>query len=254
MKGKRVAVPAHTFKATCGAVVNAGAIPVVYDMKGFKGNIDSINAIIPVHISGELVRTDYEVPVIEDAAQALGAVKNPTTNAQCWSFYPAKILGAYGDAGAITTNDEKIADYVREARNHFKTRNDDFGGNYRMDNLQAAILNVKFQYLPAYLARRAEIAEIYRALRGMVILPDYYKDRVWQDYIVRTEKRDALYDFLKKEGIETIKNEYPWSPEYPKLPLTAKYEAETLRLPINENLTNEEVEYVIKKINEFALL
>ena len=72
--------------------------------------------------------------------------------------------------------------------------------------------------------------------------------------MVKKKKSDKLYHYLKEQGSETIKNEYPWSPEYPKLPLTAKYEAETLRLPINENLTNEEVEYVIKKINEFALL
>ena len=87
-------------------------------------------------------------------------------------------------------------------------------------------------------------------LKG-VVLPNNQKGRVWQDLIVRTEKRDALYDFLKEQGVETIKNEYPFSPAYPKPPLTAKYEAETLRLPCNENLTDEEVDYVIEKINAF---
>lgn len=243
-----VVLPAHTFKATCGAVIQVGAKPILIDME--DSILHNAKVQIPVHIAGELMPFDSNLLTIEDAAQALGAVKNPTSAVQCWSFYPAKILGAYGDAGAITTNDEKIAEYIREARNHFKTDNRDFGGNYRMDNLQAAILNVKFKYLPEWLARRAEIAEMYKALRG-VELPNYQEGRVWQDYIVRTPKRDELYDYLKKQGVETLKNEYPFSPEYPKPHLTAKYEAETLRLPCNENLTNEEVQYVIDCVNQF---
>ena len=248
----RVALPSHTFKATCGAVLNAGATPVIYDMEGTEE--EEVDAHIPVHIAGEIspFHVSKELPVIEDACQAIGAVKNPTSQAQCWSFYPAKILGAKGDAGAITTNSLSLYEYAKEARNHFKTDNRDFGGNHRMDNLQAALLNVKIKYIDEILARRKEIAERYLdKLRG-VGLPDNQEGRVWQDFIVRTEKRDALYDFLKEQGAESIKNEYPFSPKYPKLPLTAKYEAETLRIPCNENLTDEEVNTVIEKVNSWS--
>ena len=249
VKGEPVAVPSHTFKSTCGAVINAGGIPELYDKTElFFGTQYYITA----HIAGEI----YPVPsderiVVEDAAQALGAIKNPTTYAQTWSFYPAKILGAYGDAGAITTNDFTLYEYAKEARNHFKKYNSEFGINSRMDNVQAAVLNVKFRYLPEYLLRRKEIAEKYRALKG-VILPDYSEKRVWQDYIIRTEKRDELFEFLKERGVETMKNEYPFTPNYPKLPAAAAYEAQTLRIPCNPDLTGEEVEYIIHSINEWS--
>ena len=262
-QGDEVVVPAYTFKSTIGAIVNAGATPILIDMDGkWNHTISSKTRIfMPVHIAGEVMETTaikfWEGESfglwrqIEDACQAVGAIKNPTSLAQCWSFYPAKSLGCYGDAGAITTNDEKVYEYVKEARNHFKGTNKEFGVNSRMDNLQAAILNVKFKHLPEYIARREAIANMYYdGLRG-VELPNKQEGRVYQDFIVRTPKRDALYDFLKEQGIETLKNEYPFPPEYPKPPLTAKYEAETLRLPCNETLTNEEVQYVIEKINSF---
>lgn len=243
-----VVVPSHTFKATAGAMLTAGAKVVIADLDGTIPGV-FMDVVVSVHIAGELSQKS-PYPYIEDAAQALGAVKNPTSLAQTWSFYPAKILGAYGDAGALTTNDERVYEYVKEARNHFKSDNRDFGINSRMDNLQAAILNVKFKYLPGFLARREEIAMMYKDLRG-VELPNYQPGRVWQDYIVRTPRRDTLHEALKAQGVETLKNEYPWSPEYPKPPLAAKYEAETLRLPCNPDLTDGEVEYVIEKINEF---
>lgn len=264
--GAVVGVPSHTFKATCGAVITADGMPYVYDVGGIAENIYSIN--IPVHIAGELSPMPRHGIVIEDAAQALGAVKNPSSFAQCWSFYPAKILGAYGDAGGLTTNNKEVYEYVREARNHFKNDNSGFGINSRMDNLQAAILNVKFKYLPSFLARREEIAQKYKALEG-VELPNYQEGRVWQDYIIRLParydmsedkyepdnyRRDKLYEFLKENGIETMKNEYPWTPEFSKPPLAAKYEAETLRIPCNPDLTSEEVDFVIEKINAFGLL
>lgn len=252
-KGDRVALPSHTFKSTCGAVLSAEMIPVLYDM-GEKSENVRADAHIPVHIAGELsdFATSTGRATIEDACQALGALKNPTSDVQCWSFYPAKMLGALGDAGAITTNDTFVHEYIKEARNHFKGDNRDFGINSRMDNLQAAVLNIKLKYFDDTLEMRAQIAGVYRDLLEGVGLPEHTESRVWQDYIIRTPKRDELFEFLKKEGIETMKNEYPFSPEYPKLPLAKKYEAETLRIPCNENLTEEEVYYVISKINEFS--
>jgi len=258
----RVAVPCKTFKATCGAVINAGATPVLYDLdeRTINGRDLSvlfmdrmIDAQVVVHIAGELSPrfADKDFPVIEDACQAFGALKNPTSAVQCWSFYPAKLCGVKGDAGAITTNDEKVYEFIKEYRNHFKDDNRDFGGNHRMDNLQAALLNIKIQHIDEIIARRQEIAKLYLNNLPVDILPSS-NNATFQDFIIRVgERRDELFNFLKENGIETIKNEYPFSPEYSKLPLTAKYEAETLRLPNNENLDDDEINYVIEKINEF---
>ncbi len=253
-KGDEVIVPSHTFVSTIQVIVQCGATPVLVDMDGKFEITTKTKVILPVHIAGEV--QEIKVPayedlyLVEDACQALGAVKNPTSSAQCWSFYPAKILGAFGDAGALTTNDENIYNEVKELRGHYKKDYSKWGINSRMDNLQAACLNIKLKYLPEVLARRKEIAEIYlKELKG-VGLPNNQEGRVWQDFIIRTEKRNELYQFLKEQGIETMKNLYPFP--IPKLPLSLKYEAETLRIPCNENLKDSEVEYVIEKIKEWT--
>jgi len=249
----RIAVPCLTFKSTCGAVINAGSEPILYDMDGLIN--EECRVAIIAHIAGEIFKINRNPEIIiEDACQAFGALKNPISKVQCWSFYPAKILGCKGDAGAITTNDEKVYEYVKEARNHFKTDNRDFGGNYRMDNLQAGLLNIKIQHIDEILARRKEIAEMYLKELPEFLLPNNQEGRVWQDFVIRTEnfnQRNELYKFLKKRGIETIENDYPFTPQYPKLPLCAIYESETLRIPCNENLEDSEVDYVIKCIREF---
>jgi dTDP-4-amino-4,6-dideoxygalactose transaminase len=241
LKPKKVLVPYYTFKSTVGAVINAGAKPI------FKGKAD---VGIVAHIAGNLSELPKTKIVIEDACQALGAIKNPKTFAQCWSFYPAKILGAAGDAGAITTNNEKFYKWCLEYRNHFKNSNKKWGGNHRIDNLQCAILNVKFKYLPGVIKRRKEIAEIYdRELDGIVFIDT--KREVYQDYIVIVPQlqRDSLYNFLKEKGIETLKNEYPFPIEKPD-----EYEKASLRLPCNETLTNKEVYYIVEKIKEWQSL
>lgn len=245
--GEEVAVPSHTFVATAQVVEQVGATPVLYDL-GEQPQDTRVKMI--THIAGELSPITHGL-VIEDACQALGAVKNPITDAQCWSFYPAKILGAYGDAGGLTTNSLSIYEYVREARNHFKTDYSKWGINSRMDNLQAAILNVKFKYLPQVLERRKQIAEFYLVeLKGLPIkLPNNTQGRVWQDFIIGTERRDELFDFLKVAGIETMRNEYPFP--IPKLPKSIGYEKATLRLPINEVVEDGEIQYVCQKIKEF---
>lgn len=242
---EEIAVPSYTFVATAQVVAQIGAKPRLYDL----GETPTSRVKMVAHIAGELSFVP-EGLVIEDACQALGAVKNPTSLAQAWSFYPAKILGAFGDAGALTTNDPKIYNYVYEARNHFKTDYSEWGINSRMDNLQAAMINVKFKYLPQTLARRQEIAEMYLAGLKTVVLPKNSPGRVWQDFIIQVKDRDKLYDYLKEQGIETMKNEYPFPIQ--KGPKSLEYEARTLRLPINEVLTNEEIETVIQKINEYV--
>lgn len=250
-QGDKVLVPSHTFVAAAQVVAQVGAEPVLYDL---GDEIETDNVAIVAHIAGELsspigpLGAKY---IIEDACQALGAVKNPTSAAQCWSFYPAKILGAFGDAGALTTNDKNIYNYVVEARNHFKTDYSQWGINSRMDNLQAAILNIKMKYLPKTLARRQEIAGGYKVgLQDLLIkLPNYTEGRVWQDYVIQVEDRNKLYDYLKEKGIETMKNDYPFP--IPKGPKSLEYEATTLRLPINEVLTDEEQVKVIRAIRDY---
>ena len=249
-----IAVQSYTFKSTVGAVITSGNVPILYDLD-VKPSKEKIGIV--AHIAGEIFPMPETSIVIEDAAQALGAIKNPTSLVQTWSFYPAKILGAPGDAGAITTNDEGLALYVKEARNHFKTNNEEFGINSRMDNVWAAELNILFKYLPERIERRKEIAERYnKELKkleeiGKIKLPNKQPGRVYQDFILMESERDRLYEFLKEKGLETIKNEYPFPPQYPKLPLAKSYEANTLRLPCNPELEDEEVDYVIQKIQEF---
>lgn len=250
----RVLVPSHTFVATAQVVAQIGAIPQLYDL-GEKIDLKyakyAAELLMVAHIAGELTPLpETNIPVIEDACQALGALKNPTTAAQCWSFYPAKILGGYGDGGALTTNDQAIYEEAAELRNHYKKDYSKWGINSRLDNLQAAILNIKLKYLPDVLARRKEIAQMYLdGLAGAISLPNNTEGRVWQDFIVKDDDRDGLFEFLKASGIETMKNEYPMPCQ--KLPVAANYEAKTLRIPCNETLNDKEVAYVIEKIKEF---
>lgn len=283
-QGDEVLVPSRTFVATVQVIIQIGAIPVFYDLDNVLKITHKTKAIIPVHIEGSITEgfasildmaEKNNIYIIEDAAQALGSefkggiigekdYKGKAGSfgiAGAFSFYPAKTLGAFGDAGALVTNDEKLYNWVKGARNHFKETAEDWGVNSRLDNLQAAILNVKFKHYEQALARRKEIAEKYiKELRGLyfwphsegpidLILPNNQIGRVWQDFIIRTEKRDELFDYLKEQEIETMKNNYPFP--IPKLPLAQKYEDETLRLPCNENITNEEVLEVIEKINQF---
>lgn len=269
-EGDEVIVPSHTFVASVQVVEQLGATPVLTDcndnllMNQFIQRTPRTKAIIPVHLTGDVVRpyTGFAddmkkqgVHVIEDAAQALGAKGVGYGITQCYSFYPAKILGAYGDAGAITTDDDALADELRQLRNHYKRDYSKWGINSRLDNLQAAVLNVKLKYLPEAQTRRALIAYKYRdsfkEIKALT-LPEYSEGRVWQDYIIRLSERNELHQFLKGQGVETMKNEYHFP--IPKLPNSLKIESETLRIPCNDVLEDEEVEYVITKIIEFFLL
>ena len=263
--GDEVLVPSHTFVATAQVVNQVGATIVLMDLDGKFKVSEKTRVIMPCHIAGEFggnmkliteTAKMLNLIVIEDACQALGAVQDGKKAGSwgdigCFSFYPAKILGAYGDAGAITTNNEDLVNQIKELRNHYKKDYSQWGINSRMDNLQAAILNIKFKYLQQYLDKRKEIATLYNDnLADLPLkLPENVKGRVWQDYIIRTEKRDELYEFLKKEGIETMKNEYLFP--IPKLPQSIQYEAETLRLPCNPDLTLPEIFEVIDKIRKF---
>ena len=273
-QGDEVITSGHTFWATIEAIIHCGATPIIVDIFE-NGTIDTdleryINAktkaIIPVHISGiqcemkqimELAE-EYSLKVIEDSAQA---VTTPLLgDAACFSFYPAKILGCYGDGGAVVTNNDSIDTTVRLLRNHGgKPIPLKVGYSSRLDNIQAAILNVKMKYLQETLRRRREVAIMYNKAFYQYTDSQYGEIKmflsplreIYQDYIIKVGKRNKLYDFLKEKEIETIKDEYPFMEGYPKLPVAISWESQALRLPCNDQITDEEVNYVIQSVKEF---
>lgn len=270
--GDEVITVGHTFVATAQVIAQVGATPVLIDIAdNALIDIEEIEkaitkktvAIIPVHLTGDVCDMDKIVKIcrdnnlhlIEDAAQALGGEwkgkKAGSFGIGCFSFYPAKILGAYGDAGGLTTNDPEIYRKVVELRNHWKSDYSQWGINSRLDNIQAAVLSIKLRHLADTLEKRKKVADFYKEkLSDLPIgLPEYREGRVWQDYIIRTPKRDELYDFLKDHGVDTMKNEYLFP--IPKPPRSVLYEKETLRIPCNELLTQDELDYIVLKIREF---
>lgn len=251
-----VLCPSYTFRATVDAALRTGAQVRLYD-KGDVPTFSEVTCWIPAHIAGEVeywiepaikLCRDWDILVIEDAAQAIGAapVRGHTA---CYSFYPAKILGAYGDAGAVALNDPDKADWLRRARNHFKGENGPVGLNSRMDNIQAAVLNVKMKYLGEYIKRRKEIARMYDAGLLKVVLPS--PREVYQDYIIEHPDVPGLMQHLADHGIETMANGYPFAEGVKKGMKTIAYEANSLRIPCNPDLTDEQVKFVIKKINDY---
>lgn len=260
--GDEVLVPSHTFVATAQVVVQLGATPKLYDMDGNIEFSPNTKCIIVAHIAGDITADMAElakvcllknIPIVEDACQALGANQNGIMAGAfgatgCFSFYPAKILGAYGDAGGIVTDDFELYYKIKELRNHCKTTYGDWGINSRMDNIQAAVLNVKFDHLRDNLLERQRIANIYdEAFKDLrLTLPRQREGRVYQDYVIMFDtsfERDTAYDHLASIGIETMKNEYPMPIE--KLPISKDYEARTLRIPCNDNLTDAEIDRVV---------
>lgn len=258
-EGDEVLCPSYTFRATVEAVHRVGATPVLYDLDGKMILTDKTKAFIPAHIAGEVTKIashimDYlhekGIVIIEDACQAVGAAPVFGVMA-CYSFYPAKILGCYGDGGAIATNNEELYTLLKQMRNHFKDSWSDYGFNSRLDNLQAAVLNVKLKYLPDAITRRKEIAVMYDTGldTSKVGLPN--ERAVYQDYIITHENVADLQTYLKEQGIETMLNGYPFPSELVKGEQTQEYEAKSLRLPCNPDLTDEEIAYVIAHINAF---
>lgn len=288
--GDEVIVPAHTFVATCSAVVNVGATPVLVDVKpDFNIDADKIEeaitprtrAILPVHLSGWMadmprimkIAEKHKLVVVEDACQSLGASIDGKGAGSwgltgCWSFYPFKILGGYGDGGAITTNDPAVERYARRMRYNGEDRET---GEYHghgftciLDNLQAAFLDVKLRYLPAWIVKRKALAERYRkALSGLpgLVLPHYDRpgfDHVYQNYTVRAKQGDAFSDHMKKSGIEVLTQ---FRKPYYKhaalklvdrgFPETEALSREVCSLPMSVEITDDEVEAVIAAVRAF---
>jgi dTDP-4-amino-4,6-dideoxygalactose transaminase len=210
---------------------------------------------VPVHIEGMVSKSP--VAVVEDACQAFGAKGVGYSGTACYSFYPAKIFGGPGDGGAIVTNDKDMYDYAKLYRHHYQTGVDEvYGWNSRLDNIMAGFLNVKLKYIPDILKRREEIAKKYSvALKGYVGLPHEQEGRVWQDYVVTSDDREALVAHLKANGVGILGDNM--TPNYiatnctGELPETKKLYQTMFRLPLNETLTDEDVEYVIDTVKKF---
>ena len=233
--GDEVITPTFSFFATAGAVTRLGAAPKLVDIDPFTYNVDPAavasaisrrtRAIIPVHLFGQCADMDpilaeahrCGIPVVEDAAQAIGATykgrqAGAMGGAGCFSFFPSKNLGAFGDAGLLTSTDEALAGEVRLLRNHgaepkyFHKR---IGGNFRLDALQAAVLRVKLPHLAGWSARRLENADRYDQLFGAspaadrITLPARHADchHIFNQYVIRVPNRDAVRARLDAAGI-----------------------------------------------------
>jgi dTDP-4-amino-4,6-dideoxygalactose transaminase len=287
-----VIVPSNTFIATVLAVSYVGATPVFVEPDAGTYNIDpkkiaaAINgktkAIMPVHLYGQAAAMDeimalaqkHELYVIEDNAQAQGATWNGNKTGTFGqlngtSFYPGKNLGALGDAGGITTNDDKLNETVRTLRNYGsqkKYHNEMTGFNMRLDEAQAAFLRVKLRYLPTWNEQRKEIASWYdAALKNIadVVLPITAEGatHVYHLYVIRTGKRDALQEHLSKNGIGTLIH-YPIPPHLQKayqhlgfkkgdFPIAEEIAATCLSLPIWPGMQQADVELIANTIKTF---
>lgn len=287
-QGDEVITVSHTFIATVEAIFQVGAKPIFVDVKE-DGLIDTdkilnaitekTKAILPVHLYGKPVNIskineiieNKNIKIIEDCAQAHGAefkgTRLPISNIGCFSFYPGKNLGCYGDAGAVVTNNEEIAEKVSMMRDHgrlSKYEHLKVGFNERMDTIQAAILNVKLKYIEDWTEKRISHAKVYnKELKSLVKVPEITEDirHVFHLYVIQTKKRDELQKFLKENNISTGIH-YPiplhLQPALKQLgykegdfPLTEKLSKEMLSLPMYAELTDEQISYVCEKIKEF---
>ena len=287
--GGEIIVPANTYIATILAISENGCKPVLVepDINTYNINPENIEekitpktkAIIVVHLYGQSVEMSkiwdlakkYNLKVIEDAAQAHGAIYDGKRvgnlgNVAAFSFYPGKNLGALGDAGGITTSDKDLFDRVKAIANYgsdFKYHHIYKGVNSRMDEIQAALLDIKLRYLDNDNSRRREIAKYYREniKNPDVILPKTYdeKSHVWHVFTIRTEKRDALCKYLNDNGIQTNIH-YPTPPHKQNaykewneqsFPITEEIHRTIMSIPISPILNDEEVKQIVEIINDW---
>lgn len=296
-KGDEVIVPANTYIASILAILQAGLVPVLVEPKLETYNINpnlisekitsKTKAVLVVHLYGQLAEMDQinaiahqnNLLVIEDAAQAHGAVlaesRKPKaeskksgnlSNAAAFSFYPGKNLGALGDGGAVTTNDDELAKTIQSLRNYgseAKYQNEYIGVNSRLDELQAAFLNVKLPNLDIENNRRRAIAKRYltEIKSEKIKLPfwDFSPNHVFHLFVIRTENRDELQQYLLENGVQTMVH-YPIPPHQQKafsewntlsFPITEKIHNEVLSLPMSPVLTNDEVSFVVEILNQY---
>lgn len=245
----------YTFKATHEAIYHAGYIPERVDINPETRMPDS-HVDVPVHIEGMVHHSP--TAIIEDACQAFGAEGVGYSGTACYSFYPAKIMGCQGDGGAIVTNDREMYDLAKLYRHHYQTGVDeDYGFNSRLDNIKAGFLNIRLKYIPDALKRREEIAKKYLfELDGYVGLPFNQEGRVWQDFVVTSPTAKEMVAFLKQNEIGILGN--AMVPNFEAMNCTSElpnvknlYET-MFRLPCNETLSDEQVDYVITKVKEYV--
>lgn len=285
-KGDEVITVSHTFISTVDAIVRNGAKPVFVDIdpdtycidvtKVEGGITKKTRAIIPVHLYGHPadmepimeIAEKYNLSVVEDACQAHGAEYKDqrvggTGDVGCFSFYPVKNLGAYGDGGMIVTNDEELAERLRMLRNYGQPQkyyHDFVGVNNRLDEIQAAILRVKLKYLDEWNGERRRVAKLYDELLESfeIAMPieKEYAEHVYHLYVIRAEKRNALKEYLQKEEIQT-QIHYPIPVHKQKaylefsaaqLPVTEKICGEILSLPLHPWMNSDEVLTISKVI------
>lgn len=293
--GDEVIVPTYSFFATAGCVSRVGATPVLVDIDPVTFNLDvdavrravtaRTKAIVPVHLFGQAadmapllaLATEHGLSVIEDAAQAIGATWEGRALGTlgrfgCFSFYPSKNLGAAGDAGLVTVQDDEMADRVRLLRVHGAQRtyhHERVGGNFRMAAIQAAVLRVKLQHLEAWTEARRRNADRYRQLfaalapAAPVALPVEQPGcrHIYNQFVIRAEQRDALRDYLRAHGVGCeIYYPVPFHLQpcfaylgVPSgaLPVAEHAAAETLALPIYSELTEAQQQYVVETIAAF---
>jgi dTDP-4-amino-4,6-dideoxygalactose transaminase len=295
--GDEVITVPHTFIASVSAITMVGATvvladidPVTYCMSpdGLEALITPrTKAIVPVHIYGQPADMDaimtiaarHNLFVLEDACQAHGArYRGRRTgslgHAAAFSFYPGKNLGAYGDGGAVTTNDPELADRIKQLRDHGrlnKYEHSVFAYNSRLDGLQAAVLGVKLRHLDDWNARRRQIAarytELLAGIPGLVTPVEAdYAQSVYHLYVIRTDRRQVLQDALNAAGIGNgihypipIHLQPAWVNTYGSaighgaFPLVEQYAGEILSLPMHPNLTDDEVEFVAQVVRQASL-
>lgn len=288
--GDEVIVPANTFIATILAISANGATPILVEPELESYTIDvskieahitgNTKAILPVHLYGQCadmqkicrIASSYGLKVIEDGAQAHCAVYNGKRvgslgNACGFSFYPGKNLGALGDGGAITTDDDELALRIRTLRNYgsnMKYKHVIKGVNSRLDEIQAAVLRVKLRYLDDDNNKRRDIAKLYidNIRNPIVNLPHAvnWMSHVWHLFVIRTIDRKGLQEYLSNLGIQTLIH-YPIPPHKQSaykewvaqsLPVTEMIHEQVLSLPISPVITREQVEEVISAVNQYT--
>jgi dTDP-4-amino-4,6-dideoxygalactose transaminase len=290
--GDEVITSAHTFMATGEAISQTGARPIFVDIDPRTYNLDPnrvegavtsrTRAILPVHLYGQTADLDplldiagrKDLWLIEDAAQAHAAEYKGRRcgnigHLACFSFYPGKNLGAYGDAGAVTSGDEVLLAKVRKLHDHGRTtkyEHDEIGWGERLDALQAAVLAVKLPHLEGWTEARRSRARFYNELlAGCDVVTPYESPdarHVYHLYVIRADRRDELLEFLKSRGVDAgIHYPIPLhrQPAYAKqgysdvnLPVSEKAAAEVLSLPMYPELTETQIRYVADTVREFV--
>ena len=289
-QGDEIIVPANTYIASVLAISDNGLIPVFVEPNIKTYNLDSrrieesitpkTKAILTVHLYGQIsidqemldICNKYKLKLIEDGAQSHGALWNGKVSggigdAAGHSFYPGKNLGALGDAGAVTTNDEELAKTIDALRNygsHKKYENIYQGLNSRLDEIQAAFLNVKLKYIQIDIDARRKVAQYYlkNIKNSKITLPEVSieEGHVWHLFVIRTDNRTDLQAYLNDKGVQTLIH-YPIPPhkqvaykEFNDLsfPITEKTHMSVLSIPISPILCENEVHKVVDTLNSFS--